>query len=87
MNSLKLAERTLTLYSRRGCHLCEDMIETVTELVDEYDLQLEIIDVDLHPEFYDRYNTLVPVLCVNGQHVCHYFLDLASLKKTLGITT
>jgi len=82
---MKLAETTLTLYSRRGCHLCEDMHQQLLEFTDEHSLTLDIQDVDQNTQLYERFNTLVPVLCVGEVQVCHYFLDLASLKKTLGI--
>ena len=82
---MKLAHTTLTLYSRRGCHLCEDMQAQLQEFVEEHSLKLEIHDIDQEPKLYDLYNTLVPVLCVGEVQVCHYFLDLASLKKTLGL--
>jgi hypothetical protein len=36
---------------------------------------VETRDIDSDPVLRERYNTLVPVLTINGDEVCHYFLD------------
>lgn len=81
-----LAERVVTVYSRRGCHLCDDMLAVLQEFSETYHFDVVVRDVDADPALYQRYNTLVPVLCVGEQQVCHYFLDWAALRAALGIT-
>jgi glutaredoxin len=74
---------TLTLYIRRGCHLCDDMKFTLDELAPDYAFSLQVVDIDTDPELQQRYNVLVPVLCHDQLEICHHFLDLEQLKKVL----
>ncbi len=61
-------ERTVTVYTREGCHLCGDAIETVRRVSDSVneDVQLDIIDVDTEPELRERYGERVPYVLVDG---------------------
>lgn len=86
MTNLELAEQSLTLYSRRGCHLCDDMFDLLKEFSDIGPFDVTVVDVDKDKELYDRFNTMVPVLYADERYICHYFLDLVALKTTLGIT-
>lgn len=72
--------KTLTLYGRYGCHLCEDMRLHLEELRGELAFDLELVDVDADPALAARYGTLVPVLADGDQEICHYFLDLVALR-------
>lgn len=73
----------LTIYSRDGCHLCEDMLEHLEMLRQDHGFGIEIRDVDSNPDWLNAYSDLVPVLEYNGKQICHYFLDQASLLKVL----
>lgn len=44
---------------------------------------LDIVDVDDHPELEARYGELVPVLLDGEVEICHYFLDQAKLAAHL----
>lgn len=81
---MKLAEHTLTLYSRRGCHLCEDMEALLGEFSEIYPFTVNILDIDLDSALHEQFNTLVPALYLGDQEICHYFLDLEALKTALG---
>ena len=80
MNSAHL----LTVYERSGCHLCDDMVSTLSEWKEELGFEIERIDVDTSPGLAARYGTRVPVLAYGPIEVCHYFLDLDALHRTLG---
>ena len=70
---------TLVVYSREGCHLCEDMIGVLRELQAQLSFALEVVDVDSDDELAARYGERVPVLVGEGRELCHYQLDAASL--------
>ena len=80
MNSAYL----LTVYERPGCHLCDDMVSTLSEWREELGFEIERVDVDTSPGLAARYGTRVPVLAYGSIEVCHYFLDLDALHRTLG---
>ena len=59
----------LTLYSRPGCHLCDDM-KAVVERVARTSTPvptIEVIDISSDPELEALYGLEIPVLLVNGK--------------------
>jgi len=74
----------LTVYERSGCHLCDDMVSTLSEWKEEFGFEIERVDVDTSPDLAARYGTKVPVLTYGSIEVCHYFLDLDALHRALG---
>lgn len=74
---------TVIVYSRYGCHLCEDLLEDLESLADEHGFGIEVRDVDSHCEWLQKYHTRVPVVEVDGEFVCEYFLDPATLLARL----
>ena len=73
----------LTVYERAGCHLCDDMVSTLSEWRAEFGFEIERVDVDTSPELADRYGARVPVLMHGSFEVCHFFLDLDALRRAL----
>ena len=73
----------LTLYSRDGCHLCEDMEVQLNELAAEHDFSVNRIDIDSQPALVESYGSRVPVLMKQQQWICDYFLDYPALMKAL----
>jgi glutaredoxin len=53
----------VVLYSREGCHLCDDA-ET---LLNQLGLEPEIVDIDHDPALWERFDTCVPVVEVDGK--------------------
>jgi len=71
----------LVLYGRRGCHLCEEMLEDLEPLC--RGIPLEIVDVDGDPVLVSRYGARVPVLVADGFELCAGRLDRAALAAVL----
>jgi glutaredoxin len=57
----------LTLLSRPGCHLCEEMRRQVEAILADVERQWEEVDVDSDPELARRYGETIPILFVNGR--------------------
>ena len=72
--------RTLQLYSRSYCHLCEDMARALEPLQREFGFSVEVIDVDSDPALESRYGEWVPALTAGTEQLCHYFLDEARVR-------
>jgi Glutaredoxin-like domain (DUF836) len=53
----------LILYSKVGCHLCEGLQEKLAQII-ELDIQLEVREITTNPEWWDRYQYEIPVLCL-----------------------
>ena len=55
----------------------------IEKLKPRYSFKLEIRDVDKEERWVKAYDTLVPVLLLDGDEVCHYHLDDAKLRRLL----
>jgi len=73
----------LSLYTRHGCHLCEDMEQAVSELAAELDFVTEIIPIDNDTELEQIYGSRVPVLMIGDNVICEYFLDKTALIQAV----
>ena len=71
----------LTLYSRRGCHLCEDMENLLPTYLEEAGLSLNTLYIDNNPILEKQFGSLVPVLKAGEKEICHYFLDVKALQQ------
>lgn len=71
----------LTLYSRLGCHLCEDMEAALPPYLEQSGIALDIIYIDKNDQLEQLYGTLVPVLKAGDREICHYFLDIKALQQ------
>lgn len=73
----------LTLYSRAGCHLCEEMRAVVEVVGREISFDLEVVDVDGDPKLLRAYGDEVPVLAVNGERAFAVEVDARTLRARL----
>ena len=74
---------TLTLYSKDGCHLCEDLRALLDELQSEYDFAIEEIDVTRDAELFARYRYEIPVLLKDGREIARGRVSDRELVKLL----
>lgn len=73
----------LTVYTRRGCHLCTDMTQALERLRLELAFDITTVDIDADPELRRLYDTRVPVLAAEGVEICYYFLEEQRLREHL----
>lgn len=57
----------LTLLSRPGCHLCEEMRRQVDEILAGTERTWDEVNVDSDPDLARRYGESIPVLFVDGR--------------------
>ena len=74
-----------TLYTRSGCHLCEEAKEAVVRASTGFDFRLEEVDVDGSPELAAKYGERVPVLVIEGGPTIESQIDERSVKSALGM--
>lgn len=77
--------RTITVYSREDCHLCEDALATVERVADGVATPVEVreVDVDTDPELRDAYGERVPYVLVDGRPRYKFRVDEADLRRRL----
>jgi glutaredoxin len=57
----------IVMYTRQGCHLCEDAWELLEQARREYGFALRQVDIDEDPQLVRAYGECVPVVAVNGR--------------------
>ena len=75
--------KELIVYSRQGCHLCEDMLETLAVFAPELGCSMVVYDVDEDTALFDRFNALVPIVYYKDREVMRYFFELETLRQAL----
>ena len=75
----------LQVFSRRGCHLCEQLIEELLPLI-RGRLELAVCDIDTREDWRNEYDTRVPVVKYDGDLICQYHLDRDALTRILSNT-
>jgi glutaredoxin len=73
----------VTVYSRHGCHLCEDAVKTLESLREELAFEIEIIYIDRDAELEKLYGNEVPVIHINGEHHDFYKVDPERFRSSL----
>ena len=74
----------LTIYSKPGCHLCEEMKAIVTRTIQKRDgMTLEEIDISGDPALLALYELEIPVLMVDGKKSAKYRITEAELTRKL----
>lgn len=78
--------KTLIVYGREDCHLCQDMIVALQNLQRQVSFEFQVVDIDSDPELIALYGEKIPVLMSpsTNQMICHYFLDVTALDDYLG---
>jgi glutaredoxin-like protein DUF836 len=74
---------SLTLYSRPGCHLCDDMKAVVERVAGSRPSAIEIVDISADPQLEARYGLEIPVLLVNGKKAAKYRVTEEELMRIL----
>ena len=70
----------LMLYSRQGCHLCEQMHAQAVEAIRNGEAELDIVDIDTDDALRERYDWRVPVLAHEGHIICEGHFDALALQ-------
>jgi thiol-disulfide isomerase/thioredoxin len=76
----------ITLYSRPGCHLCDDMkavVQRVARTLPTTPVTVVEIDISTDSALDERYGTEIPVLLVEGKKVAKYRIGEDELRRVL----
>jgi hypothetical protein len=73
----------LTIYSRPGCHLCDEMKAIVQRVARTMPISVEEIDISTNPALEAQYGLEIPVLLVDGKKAAKYRIGEIELLKVL----
>jgi glutaredoxin len=67
------------LYTRVGCHLCDD----ARELLENHGVGVSAVDIDADSALRERFNTCVPVVVIDGKVRFRGRVDPVLLRRLL----
>jgi glutaredoxin len=75
--------RDVTLYTRPGCHLCDDAKADIAPLLREFGAVLHEINIDEDAALKDRYGWDIPVLLIGQRKAAKHRVDVAQFRRQL----
>ena len=75
----------VTLYTRPGCHLCDEAREAILALRRELPhFELYEVDIETDQDLHSRYLERIPVVEVDGKEVSELVFDPRPLRARIG---
>jgi glutaredoxin len=74
---------TLTLYSRPGCHLCDDARAALERVRARATFSVQEIDITTDDALHRRYLERIPVVALGEEELFEFFVDEAALEARL----
>jgi hypothetical protein len=75
------------MFTRPGCHLCDEMKAVIDEAADRATFDLEIVNIAGRPELEQEYGLEIPVLLIDGRKAAKYRVTRDELLRRLGEPT
>ena len=76
--------RQVVLYSRKGCHLCDQVKATLSRLETRGGFTWSEVDIDSDPELQQKFDQEVPVVFINGKKAFKYRMEERDFLRALG---
>ncbi|MGB8215774.1 MAG: glutaredoxin family protein [Candidatus Methanoperedens sp.] len=74
---------TITIYSKKNCHLCDIAKEALIKIREEFPFSLIEVDIEKDKELFEKYKYLIPVIEIDGEKIFTYKVNEAELKTIL----
>lgn len=75
--------RTVTVYLRPGCHLCEEALGHLRALQAELAFRVRPVNIQEDPALLERYDWFIPVIELDGEEVMRAPVDPVRLRLEL----
>jgi len=76
----------VTLYSRPGCHLCDDAREVVARVCADVGTSYDEVDITTSEDLQQAYGEQIPVTLVDGRRHDFWRVDETRLRAALAGT-
>ena len=73
----------VVVYSRKDCHLCDVVKNTLMQVQDEADFHWREVDIDTDPELRRKFTDEVPVVFIDGRKAFKYRMDVSDFLRVL----
>ncbi|HET9531206.1 MAG TPA: glutaredoxin family protein [Blastocatellia bacterium] len=78
-----MKKATVTLYTRPGCHLCDEAKSAIRSISPGEVFTLEEINIDSDPALVEKYGYDIPVVLINGIKVFKHRVDPREFRRKL----
>ena len=75
--------RRVTLYSRPGCHLCDEARTVIERVRRRLPFELREQNIESDDGLLRRYLERIPVVAIDGRDMFELFLDEAAFERAL----
>jgi glutaredoxin len=75
--------RTVTLYGRPGCHLCDEARGVLERVRATHPFRLDEVDIEADDALFKRYLERIPVVVLDGEELFELFVDERALRRRL----
>ena len=75
--------REVTLYTRPGCHLCEDAKTAIAPLLREFGAVLREVNIDKDAVLEKRYGWDIPVIFIGARKAAKHRVDVEQFGRQL----
>jgi glutaredoxin len=73
----------ITLYTRKSCPLCDKAKAVILELNEEWNFELEEIDIESSDELTELYGLMIPVVHIDGKEAAYGFVNKFDISNRL----
>ena len=77
------SKRQVILYTRPGCHLCDDAKQAMQATGCDKEYTLEEINIESDPELLRRYQTDIPVITIDGVEAFRHRVTSQAFREWL----
>ena len=78
-----MSDTRVRLYSRPGCHLCDDARAVVERVCADLGTSYDEVDITTSPELMNAYADQIPVTFVDGKQHDFWRVDETRLRRAL----
>ena len=75
--------REVTLYTRPGCHLCEEAKVLIEPILGEFGATLREVNIDEDALLRQRYGTDIPVIFIGSRKAAKHRVDPVKFRRQL----
>jgi glutaredoxin len=75
--------RVVTLYTRPGCHLCEEAKAVIEPMLGEFGATLREVNIDADAVLRERYGSDIPVIFIGARKAAKHRVDAVKFRRQL----
>lgn len=76
-------ELLVEIYTKDGCHLCEEANAVLRKVQRHFRFQIREVDITKNEKTYAQYREQIPVVFINGRRAFQYRVDEREFIKVL----